>query len=230
MYYLYLTENGQRMISPIKYYERPDLQGKYHPYNTWRYVGRVLNDGSSNFTEIYSDAAKLPVQKSQTITSTSNFIVPWNVFSVTNEIWGGGAGGISATITTAGSGGGYSKKKCPVVPLQSIPVSIGNGGGSAASGGTTSFGSYNSATGGTAGAAGNPGVGSGGDINLSGGIGSTGGSFNLSGGGSATIVGIGGIAPLSGGNQPASASLAPGCGAASASGAPGQARLFWEEW
>lgn len=54
-YYLYLDKNGQVIISPERPYFRPDLQGYYHPYNSWRWVAEAFNDGSSNLTKTFVD-------------------------------------------------------------------------------------------------------------------------------------------------------------------------------
>ena len=49
MYYLYLKDTGEAVISDISPYHRPDLLGFYHPHNPWRCVGEVRNDGIANF-------------------------------------------------------------------------------------------------------------------------------------------------------------------------------------
>lgn len=51
-YYLYLTDDGDTVISDISPYWRADLYGKYHPHNPWRLVGSSYNDGSSNLVTI----------------------------------------------------------------------------------------------------------------------------------------------------------------------------------
>ncbi len=48
VYYLYLTDDGEPKISDIFPYKRDDLKGFYHPYNNWRYAGRIFNDSSSD--------------------------------------------------------------------------------------------------------------------------------------------------------------------------------------
>ncbi len=51
VYFLYVTEAGDSVISDIAPYDRTaDLLGHYHPFNPWRCVGRVFSDGSSHFT------------------------------------------------------------------------------------------------------------------------------------------------------------------------------------
>ena len=53
-YYFYLTEEGDKVISNIKPYDRDDLLGQYHPHNSWRCVGRAFNNGSSNLEQVES--------------------------------------------------------------------------------------------------------------------------------------------------------------------------------
>lgn len=48
MYYLYVTDVGDTVISDISPYFRSDLFGEYHPHNPWRCVGLAYNDGSSD--------------------------------------------------------------------------------------------------------------------------------------------------------------------------------------
>jgi hypothetical protein len=52
-YYLYIKENGNPIISETAPYNREyDLLGFYHPYEMWRNVGIIENDGSSNFKSL----------------------------------------------------------------------------------------------------------------------------------------------------------------------------------
>lgn len=110
----------------------------------------------------------------QTFSSSGNFTVPAGVTRVRVQvIGGGGAGGKSCKKTYSmtadavgggGAGGGYAYKVVDVAPGQQIPVVIGAGGSGYAdsdlasyslyrgkSGGTTSFGAFVSATGGSGG-------------------------------------------------------------------------------
>jgi hypothetical protein len=48
MYYLYVKDTGEKVISDISPYYRPDFRGWYHPHNPWRCAGLAYNDGSSN--------------------------------------------------------------------------------------------------------------------------------------------------------------------------------------
>lgn len=52
IYYLYLSDLGEKVISDIEPYYRPDLLGLYHPHNTWRAVGYARNDGSGNIAQV----------------------------------------------------------------------------------------------------------------------------------------------------------------------------------
>lgn len=133
----------------------------------------------------------------QTFTSSGTFTVPSGVTKVKVTVVGGGGGG-GSTTTGPGSGGGAGAtaiKICTVSPGQSIAVTIGSGtgfsaaGANGASGGTSSFGAFCSATGGVGGAGGaaaaaggGGGTASGGDINLPGGYGTDGKSSTTTGG------------------------------------------------
>lgn len=47
-YYLYLSDKGKGIYSDIEPQFRSDLLGWYHPHNTWRCVGQVYNESSSD--------------------------------------------------------------------------------------------------------------------------------------------------------------------------------------
>ncbi len=139
------------------------------------------------------------------------------------EVCGGGGGGGASTTTDSthtcaaagGGGGGYSRKvlsKSTVGASQAITVGLGGAGGTAPAGngvdgGTSSFGSLLSASGGNGGLGdaeqnsfigrlgGAPGIGSSGDINISGGAGAT--AYSI-GAANAVIAGIGGSSFFSG--------------------------------
>jgi hypothetical protein len=50
-YYAYLTESGDTVISDLAPMSRlAEYQGFYHPFQTWRCVGSMYNDASSNLT------------------------------------------------------------------------------------------------------------------------------------------------------------------------------------
>lgn len=54
-YYFYITETGDKRISDKKPHDRRgDLQGHYHPTQSWRCVGWAYNNGSSNLEQVES--------------------------------------------------------------------------------------------------------------------------------------------------------------------------------
>ena len=78
VYYLYISDEGQRIISATKPYWREDLKGDYHPYHSWRLVGMGYNDSSSNFTVIWSEVGNSSFVSggSGTFSTTSSALVP----------------------------------------------------------------------------------------------------------------------------------------------------------
>ncbi|MCX5495356.1 hypothetical protein OSH11_11610 [Kaistia dalseonensis] len=152
---------------------------------------------------------------------SGSFTVPAGVYKIFVRVWGagGGGGGAFATSPTnmgacGGSGGGYSEGWLSTTPGASISYTVGAAGAAGSyngstglpggNGGTSSFGTI-SATGGQGGlgASNNfptptasPGVGSGGDLNLTGVGGWTGfncGTGNVGGAGGPAAGGGGGI-------------------------------------
>lgn len=69
MYYLYITDTGDTMISDISPYFRADLFGEYHPHNPWRCVGLVYNNGSSN---LMGASGATPASSNHTSVDTTN--------------------------------------------------------------------------------------------------------------------------------------------------------------
>jgi hypothetical protein len=167
----------------------------------------------------------------QSFYSNGEFIVPVGVSQVEVELWGAGSGSYASTTawpSGGGAGGGYARKRIDgLTPGQAVSVSVGNGGagGTAAgslpgAGGTSSFGQFVSATGGSLNylasasiplfGATPPGIGVNGDVNLTG---SAGQAAVLSQGG------MGGGAPMSGAQNSGTTGVDgtfPGGGAAGA--------------
>lgn len=188
-------------------------------------------------------------------TFTKASLPPW-VTHIRVHVWGGGGGGaggnsVSTWRGSGGGGGGYSRRRIPVASLAaSETVSVGGGGAGGAAGnpgvvgavgGTSSFGTWCSATGGSGGAVNNVaaevagvggGAGVGGDLNL------TGGSSGISPHHAATGVGVGGNGALGGqggSSNVAAAGIVPGGGGScgnhtSGSGGIGAAGLVIIEW
>lgn len=59
VYYLYISDKGQSIISTEKPHYRHDLIGDYHPYHSWRMAGMAYNDGSNNFTLSWDEVTPL---------------------------------------------------------------------------------------------------------------------------------------------------------------------------
>ena len=142
-----------------------------------------------------------------------SFTVPAGTTSVRVRVWGAGGGGCATQSVSGGSGGGFSIGEFTVVAGTVYAVTVGAGGASNTSGGTSSFGSLISATGGTG--QNNTtfrdgGVGAGGYANHYGG--GSGGSY-CGGGGSASLFGHGGAGISNGTSANSSAFGPPGGGA-----------------
>ena len=93
---------------------------------------------------------------------TYSWIVPQGVFQVRARVWGGGGGGGGSlniySAATGGGGGGYCEGVFAVTPGDEIIIVIGSGGvagiaagGNGFSGGTSSFGTFCTALGGSGG-------------------------------------------------------------------------------
>ena len=158
----------------------------------------------------------------QIFSASGTWYVPPGVARVRVRMWGAGANYCGqGSYYGGGGGGGFALKTIyDLTGVTSVAVTVGAGNsyvpsGATASGfqaGTSSFGSYCSATGGICGATSNSnngGIGIGGDINNSGGKGGFGGgSSNGGGGGSASLIG--------GGANSSTASPGPSAGGAGA--------------
>lgn len=171
----------------------------------------------------------------QTFQGSGTFTVPAGVSQVEVEVWGAGSGSFASLAGVAsggGCGGGYARKLVTsLIPGQSIAITVGLGGGAgtitgtpAGSGGASSFGQYVSASGGAINSLASssqpgtgatpPGVGIGGDVNLT-------GSAGLAGAGSQG--GMGGGAPMGGCQNSGTAGnggISPGGGASGAGTGP----------
>jgi hypothetical protein len=178
----------------------------------------------------------------QVFTASGTYTKPSGISAIIVELVGGGGGGGDGGSAGGGAGaGGYSRKRILAASVGTTEtVTIGAGGAGGAStgtaGGTTSFGSHCSATGGAATSGvggGTGGAGSDGDINITGGSGSpgipgfdtnksasgTGGASYFGGGG----AGVSNVADSSGNNGVAygsggSGSIGTGTGGTGAGG------------
>lgn len=142
--------------------------------------------------------------------TSRTFTVPLGVASVRVRVWGAGGSGNNS----GGGGGGFAMRVIDVSTVSSVAVTVGDAVFNTA-GGTSSFGSFVSATGGAVGSNPPGGTGVGGDVNYTGGAGATsagsGGAANLfgNGGGGSSSNGLNGA---SGGGSASSALLIGGNG------------------
>ena len=183
-------------------------------------AGKFLySDGSDVIWQVAGPASI------QTFTSSGTWTKPAGVTRVLVQLVGGG--GAASGFNESGGAGGYSEKLIDVSGTSSVTVTIGQGSGSwtyysgsAGAGGTTSFGSFCSATGGNGAnsshqhCGGLPGVGSGGDFNQYGGGGTGHMGWATGKGGHTWFGGAGATGHPQGGNFAHNhrTHSAPGCG------------------
>lgn len=127
-----------------------------------------------------------------------SFTVPSGITSIRVRVWGAGGGGGSSSTYSGGGGGGFAIGEFDVAAGDSYAVTVGAGGLPNASGGTSSFSSLISATGGQS--AVNSSIHSGGEgvggyINHKGGFSQ---NSYCGGGGAASLFGHGGNGTYSG--------------------------------
>lgn len=69
VYYLYLKDTGETVMSDISPYYRDDLLGKYHPHNPWLCLGSCYNSSGSDIIAIRDYS---PIEREQYIYQTSD--------------------------------------------------------------------------------------------------------------------------------------------------------------
>lgn len=202
-------------------------------------VDSLISEALTDFIPTVSRGYKL-------LTSSTVFEVPADVTSMKVTVVGGGGGGAKGTTALGGGGGGGGvaiQEVTGLTPGSSIQVTVGGAGlgttiagTSGKSGGTSSFGSYVSATGGAGGAfylGGVGGTGSGAGLNFSGSSGAT--SAEGSGGGTCGgSTGMFGGSPGYGSGNPSQNATGYGHGGGgtvssqtSGNGSPGLVILEW---
>lgn len=116
LYFLYMNEDGKSIISTQAPMDRTgDLRGLYHPHHTWRCVGQVYNNASSNFEALlgYSEPNDMAMAVSHKVSGSAltlilhkNPIVP-----------------LKFKAETAAIG---EQSEAPVLPMTSLVVSSGS--------------------------------------------------------------------------------------------------------
>ena len=176
-------------------------------------TGQILTSNGAAALPTFQAPASSGFTNIAVYTSSGNWSVPSGVTKAKVTVVGGGGGGGNDNSNEAISGGGGGGTAIEYVTGLSGTVSVTVGAGGAqgstgATGGTSSFGAYCSASGGTGGisyggfgpvpAPGNGGAGSGGSINISGGLGaasngpSTGAGISFMSAGAGQLYGGGG--------------------------------------
>jgi hypothetical protein len=204
-YALYFAQSGALQI-----YESGAYVGAFGTYDT-SFIGRVTYDGAT--IRYYADplgmrcirtvaVAGKTLKGIATFYNTGSFVnvyfgtLTTNTQAKTALVKVVGAGGGSAGYMESGAAGGYSEKYIDVSAVTTVTVTVGGGGAgvtyyaAAGQGGTSSFGSYATATGGYGSnqnyshTGGHGGVGSGGAVNLYGGGGTGHGNYHSNAAGS----------------------------------------------
>jgi len=170
--------------------------------------GQVLTSTGAGSPPAFETASAGGFQSCQYFSSSGTWTKPSGITKIIAYVTGAGGGG-GYYWGGGGGGGGTAIKKIDVTSISSVTITIGNGGTlvtsqQASAGGTTSFGSHCSATGGTGGGPhghvgtsypGIGGKGSSGDIDLPGQCGGTGqeglGGGDYGGTGGSTYWGCG---------------------------------------
>lgn len=227
----------------------PNGSGNVQAGNYLFNSSQTVGSGQDNYVLTYDNAAgsigleALPAAASvtaptiQVFTSSGTWNRPTDCTKVKVTVigGGGGAGGVQSTETgTSGGGGagGTAIEYIDVSATSSAAVTVGSGGSggsgnsNGSAGGTSSFGSFCSASGGSGGIArsnnssgGGAGIGSNGDINAAGGSGYSGASTANTGGGGGNSTLGGGASPKTGpGNGNNGRSTGGGGGGASSTG------------
>ena len=108
IYYAYLTEEGLPLLSSIKpYNQNGELKGHYHPYNSWRCVGSITNNGASNFNDktIFAFDSKVKKLRIEIFDSSGIFVKHSYINNIRATCVGGGGGSAGVNGGNAGAGG-----------------------------------------------------------------------------------------------------------------------------
>jgi hypothetical protein len=165
-------------IANVSIYNRTLTQAEIA--SNYAALGVTYNDSSVQVAPFTSTTDTGKLLSISTFAATGTWTKPSGCTNVVVKVVGGGGGG--ASYCESGGAGGFSEKRIDVTQVSTVAVTVGGGGPLAVysggnAGGTSSFGSYCSATGGYGSnqnfghTGGFGGIGSSGDINLYGGSG-----------------------------------------------------------
>lgn len=171
-------------------------------------TGQILTSNGAAALPTFQAPASSGFTNIAVYTSSGNWSVPSGITKAKVTVVGGGGGGgnndYGDVYVISGGGGGGTAIEYVTGLSGTISVTVGAGGAqgtTGATGGTSSFGSYCSASGGTGGQSwpgygpqpvqGNGGAGSGGSINISGGLGAGGSGTSAGAGISSMSAGAG---------------------------------------
>lgn len=198
-----------------------------------RPLGILYSDGSSQTAALPGNSDTGKLISVSTYRSSGTWYKPSGCTRVFVQVVGGGGGG--ASYNESGGAGGYAERVIDVTGIYSVSVTVGGGGAAvgyyaaANDGGTSSFGSYVSASGGyganrhASHTGGHGGVGSGGDLNILGGTGTGHGNT-----GGREAVGVGAASFFGAGRKASHSTNTAGLGySAPGAGGPGGAMQAW---
>lgn len=135
LYYTYLKDTGEEIISDIEPYDRGDLLGKYHPHNPWRMIGSFYNDAGSDVVSAGGFNLRQRTPTVQTLLSGSGtYITPPGALYLKVRMVGGGGGG-SGSGTAGGGNGGNGGNTVLLGDVPAVIAAYGGSGGPYAGGG-----------------------------------------------------------------------------------------------
>ncbi len=146
MYYLYLSDEGERIISIERPQNRLDLKGWYHPFQSWRCISNVFNDSSNDFefsnATLFNDniltqnataifwlslnMATATINNSYNISSVTDLGVGFYDVFYERELSGSdyAMAGISGTLNQSGFAGGGTKSTQFTVRIAATQVLV----------------------------------------------------------------------------------------------------------
>jgi hypothetical protein len=107
VYYLYLSDEGERVIDTVKPHYRYDLQGDYHPYESWRLIGMAYNDGSSDITLVWDENSKLDTESGESGAYSSSTTSYQAITNLSVSFLSRGKGKFITGVHSSSTSGGF---------------------------------------------------------------------------------------------------------------------------